>query len=329
MKDKMKVFISSRSFGVACPEAIEIIKSIAEIERSTFGRKLNEKELMDIVPYYDGIIVGMDEVTEKVIYSSNKLKVIAKHGIGLDNIDLNAATKHGVIVTFVPQENAESVADFTFCLILALARKIINAHLSTIKGEWSPLKFVGKEIYGKTLGIIGLGSIGLRVAKRAKGFDMRILCTTAHPEKHKKEAEIYGIEFVNLETLLKESDIITIHVPLTPETKGMIGSKELSLMKKDALLINTARGPIIDEKALIEALKEKKIAGAALDVFEKEPPDKDNPLFKLENVIVAPHMASYTIEALSRVDLTLAQDLVKALKGEKPKYIANPQVFEK
>ncbi|MEM3631078.1 MAG: NAD(P)-dependent oxidoreductase, partial [Nitrososphaerota archaeon] len=136
-------------------------------------------------------------------------------------------------------------------------------------------------------------------------------------------------DFVNLETLLKESDIITIHIPLTPETKGMIGDKEFSLMKKDALLINTARGPIVNEEALIKALKEKRIAGAALDVFEKEPPDKDNPLFKLENVIVAPHMASYTVEALSRVDLTLAQDLVKALKGEKPQYIANPQVFER
>ncbi len=325
----MKVLVSSRSFGRLCPEAVSLIEQVADVERSSLGRPLAEKDLVEILPSYEGVIVGVDEVTRRAIESSDRLKVVAKHGAGVDNIDLEAATERGVVVTYVPEANAESVADFTFCLMLALARKLVEAHTSAKAGRWESSKFTGTEVYGKTLGIVGMGSIGARVAKRAKGFDMRVLCVTGHPEKHRREAKMYKIEFVNLPTLMKESDIITIHCALTPETEGIIGREELSLMKESALLINTARGPIVDEEALFKALKEKRIAGAALDVYSREPPGADFPLFQLDNVVVAPHIASYTTDAISRVDLIQAEDLVKALRGERPKYVANPQVFKK
>lgn len=325
----MKVFVSSRSFGRLCPEAVDIIEKVAEVERSTLGRPLAEADLVEILPSYDGIIVGVDEVTRRAIESSERLRVVAKHGAGVDNIDLEAATENGVVVTYVPGANAESVADFAFCLMLALARKLVEAHVSTKAGRWESKNFMGTEVYGKTLGIVGMGSIGAKVAKRAKGFDMRVLCVTGHPEKHRREAEMYKIEFVDLPTLMKESDIVTIHCALTPETQGMIGQEELALMKKTAMLINTARGPIVDEEALYKALKENRIAGAALDVYSREPPGGDFQLFQLDNVVVAPHIASYTTDAISRVDLIQAEDFVKALRGERPKFVANPQVFKK
>lgn len=323
--EKMKVLIESRSFGARCEKAVDIVKEIAQVERS--AGPMAEDELTEVLPSYDGVIVGIGEITKKVIEASNKLKVVAKHGVGLDNIDLNACTKNGVIVTYLPSINADSVADFTFCLILALARKLMPAHISAKAGEWESKKFIGTDLYGKTIGIIGLGAIGSRVARVARGFDMRVLCATGHPEKHREEGGEYKIEFVDLSTLLKESDVVTVHCPLTPETKGMIGDKEFSLMKESAFLINTARGPIVDEKAAYNALKEKKIAGAAFDVYETEPPSTGCPLFKLDNVVVTPHIAAYTIDAFRKMDLTLAQDVVNALRGIKPNYVANPDVF--
>ncbi|MFX1537874.1 MAG: phosphoglycerate dehydrogenase [Promethearchaeota archaeon] len=325
----MKIFASSRSFGLHCQEAVEMIKEVAEVERSTFNRALTEAELIKILPAYDGIIVGVDKISKEVVQECNKLKIVAKHGAGVDNIDLNACTKRGVVVTYVPGASAESVADFTFCLILALARKLIDAHISTKSGKWESKKFMGVELYNKSIGIIGMGGIGSRVARRARGFGMRILCFTNNPERHNEEGRKYRIKFVDLPTLLEESDIITIHCALTPATKGLIGSEEFSLMKKSALLVNTARGPIVDENALYKALKEKKIAGAALDVYSEEPPKPSyKKIFELANVIVSPHIASYTIDAIMNVDLIQARDIVRVLRGEKPEFVANPEVLK-
>lgn len=323
-----KIFVSSRSFGRFSKEPEEMIKKIAEIEKSTFGRPLKEEDLVDVLPKYDGIIVGVDEITKRALESSDRLKVVAKHGAGVDNIDLKSATERGVIVTYVPGANAESVADFTIGLILALARNIVPAHQSTKEGKWESRKFMGTEIYEKSLGIIGIGTIGKKVVKRAKGFDMKIICNTGHPEKHKEFAGKYGIEFVDLPTLLKESDIVSIHCSLNAQTEGLIGEKEFSIMKDTAFLINTARGPIVDEDAAYKALKEKKIAGAAFDVYKKEPPGASNPLYELDNVVLAPHIGSYTTEALNRVDIIQAQDIIKALSGERPQFVANSEIFE-
>jgi len=326
---KLSVFVSSRSFGRLSEEPKKIVEEIAKVETSTSGRALKEDELTKILPNYDAIIVGDDDVTRKAIESSSRLKVIAKHGAGVDNIDLKAATERGVIVTYIPGLNAESVAEFTFSLILALARRLVDAHVSTKSGKWESRTFIGTELYGKKIGIIGIGAIGNNVARIAKGFGMDILCWTFHPEKHREEAKKYDVKFVDLDTLLRESDVVTIHCMLTPDTEGLIGERELALMKPSAVLINTARGQIVDYKAAYQALKDKKIAGAAFDVYYKEPPGADYPLFQLDNVVFAPHIASYTKDAIINVDLVQARDVVKALRGEKPQFVANPDVLKK
>lgn len=325
----MKVFVSSRSFGAQCERAIEIIKQVADVEKSTFGRPLTEADLLKVLPSYDGIIVGVDEINERVVEACHRLRVVAKHGAGVDNIHLDACTRKGVVVTYVPGANADSVADLTFSLMLALARKLISAHTSTKAGKWESKRFMGIELFGKTLGIIGMGDIGKRVAKRAIGFGMTVLCYTRHPEKHREEAERYNVTFTDLENLLKESDFVSLHCALTPQTNRMIGERELRLMKKSAFLINTSRGPIVQEDAVYQALKEGELAGAGFDVYTQEPPAADNPLFELDNVIVTPHIASYTKDALARVDLIQAKDVVKVLQGKKPEYIANPEVLKK
>jgi D-3-phosphoglycerate dehydrogenase len=324
---KPKIYITSRSFGQRCEEALRLVESVAEVEKNPYGRAMNEKELLKAVENVEGLIVGADKVDRKIIGHSKNLKIIARHGIGVDNIDLEAATDHNIVVTYAPHVNADSVADFTVGLILSLARGIPHAHFSMDQKRWESTKFIGVELCGKMIGIIGLGEIGYKVAERAKGFDMKILYWSRR-RKTDIEKEL-GIQYVNFEDLLRESDFITLHVALTDETYGMIGRKELALMKKNAYLVNTARGQIVDEKALYEAMRDGKIAGAALDVYYQEPPNFDNPIFKLDNVITTPHIAAYTIEALRRMDLVNAEDVVKFFKGEKPLYIANPEVTQK
>jgi D-3-phosphoglycerate dehydrogenase len=322
-----KIYVASRSFGQRCEEAIKLLESFADVERNPHGRALNEQELLKIVEYVDALVVGGDKIDRKMIENSKRLKIIARHGIGVDNIDLQAATEHNIVVTYAPHANADSVADFTMGLVLCLARQIPQSHISMSQGKWESPKFIGLELCGKTLGIVGLGDIGCRVAKRAKGFDMRVLYWSRR-RKADIEKEL-SIQYVDFETLLRESDFITLHVALTNETQGLIGREEIALMKKTAYLINTARGSVIDENAIYEALKERKIGGAAIDVYPKEPPDTDDPLLKLDNVIKTPHIAAYTVEAVRRMDLMNAEDLAKFFKGERPTYIANPEVLSK
>jgi len=324
---KPKIYITSRSFGQRCEEALKLVESVGEIERNPHGRAMSEQELLKAVENVEGLIVGADKIDRKIIEYANNLKIIARHGIGVDNIDLKAATDRNIVVTYAPHVNGDSVADFTIGLMLSLARHISQAHFSMNQRKWESTRFIGVELCGKTLGIIGLGEIGYKVAKRAKGFDMRILYWSRR-RKIDIEKEI-GVEYVGLENLLRESDFVTLHVALTDETYGMMGEKELSLMKKSAYLINTARGQIVDERALYEALRDGKIAGAAIDVYHQEPPNFDNPLFKLKNVLTTPHIAAYTIEAIRRMDLVNAEDIVRFFKGEKPVHIANPEVMAK
>ncbi|MCD6484702.1 MAG: phosphoglycerate dehydrogenase [Candidatus Odinarchaeota archaeon] len=321
-----KVFVLSRSFGKFCEKALKIIEQIAEIERIPREKTIGEEDLLQTIKNADAIIVGTERIGRKIIEHCRRLRMIAKHGVGIDNIDLRAATDRGIVVTYAPHANAEAVADFTFGLIISIARRIPQAHFSTIHGMWEGPKFMGNEVYGKTIGIIGLGEIGYRVAKRAMGFNMNIL--VYDPYVSSEKAREISAKVVSLEKLLRESDFVTLHVPLTNETRGMIGKKELNFMKKTAYLINTSRGAIVNEKALYEALKEGKIAGAAIDVYSREPPDSDFPLFELDNVIMTPHIAAYTVEAMNRMDLTIAEDIIRFFKGEKPRYIANPEVIK-
>jgi len=319
------VYISSRSFGKITSDGLRILERVAEIGKNPLERHLTESELIEKVENAVGVIAGSEKHTSRVISAAKHLKVIGRHGVGVDNIDLKTATKKGVIVTYTPLANTESVADLTLAALLALTRMIPMADKSVKEGDWSPLKFIGMELLGKKIGIIGLGNVGSKVAKRAASFGMKILAYDPYIDEGK--AKDLGAKLVELATLLKESDVVTIHVPLVKETIGMIGEKELKMMKSEAFLINVARGKIVDEKALVEALKRGEIKGAAVDVFEKEPPDPDNPLLKLDNVILTPHIGAYTLEAIRRMDITVAMDVAKVLKGKKPDHIVNPEVL--
>jgi D-3-phosphoglycerate dehydrogenase len=228
--------------------------------------------------------------------------------------DLDAAKKRNITVTHVPGYATESVAEHTFTLLLAAVRKLPQADQHVRQGNFDWRPFGGTELYGKTLGIIGTGSIGIRVAEIAKAFKMRTLGYDKYPNT--KKAEAIGLKYVTLETLLKESDFITIHVTLTPETESLLTRKELDSMKRGAVVINTSQGKVIDGKALIAALKSGKISYAGLDVFDKEPPDKDNPLFKLDNVVLSPHIGFHTIEAIKRCTDICIENVMKFLEGK-------------
>jgi glyoxylate reductase len=262
--------------------------------------------------------------------SAPRLRIISQYAVGYDNIDVKAATERGIYVTNTPGVLTETVADFTMALMMAIARRVVEADKYIRQGKWKvgwhPLYFLGTDLYGATLGIVGLGRIGSAVARRAKGFDMKILYyDVVRRENLEKEL---GAKFVDLDTLLKESDFVTLHVPLTPKTKDLIGERELKLMKPTAYLINTSRGKVVDEKALIKALKEGWIAGAALDVFYQEPTPPDNPLLELDNVVVAPHIASASLETRSRMAEIVAENLIAFKEGKKPPTLVNPDVMK-
>ncbi|MGC8842726.1 MAG: 2-hydroxyacid dehydrogenase, partial [bacterium] len=249
--------------------------------------------------------------------------------VGYDNIDVKEATRRKIMVTNTPGVLTETTADLTFALILATARRLVEADKFTRSGKWKswgPMLFLGRDVYGATLGIIGMGRIGQAVARRAKGFNMKIIY---YSRRRNEEAEKeLGAEYRELHSLLKEADIITIHTPLTEETYHLIGEKELSLMKPSAILINTARGAVVDQRALFKALKEKRIFGAGLDVYEKEPIDADDPLLELDNVVVLPHIGSATVETRGRMARMAAENLLAGLRGEIPQNLVNPEVLQ-
>lgn len=308
-------------------EEKQILSKYADIK---IADRIDEQSLIEAAKDVDVILVVYAKITEKIINSAPKLKGIVRYGIGVDNVDVQAASRRKIPVANVPDYCIGTVADHTFALLLALNRKVLLADKMLRTGKcarWtSPdLKLMGLDLEGKTLGLIGIGKIGSAVAKRAKGFGMKVIAYD--PYVPKETAEALGITLTDFETLLQTSDFISIHVPLTRETRGMIGEKELKRMKKTAYIINTARGPIIQEKALYQALKNGWIAGAALDVYEKEPPDSDNPLFELENVVLTPHIAYYTKEAIRRLEMSVVEEAIRILQGQLPKNLVNKEVF--
>ena len=260
------------------------------------------------------------KVTAKVIEAGKKLQVIARAGVGIDNIDVEAATQRGIVVVNAPTANTMAAAEHSIALMLALARHIPQAHDSLKDGAWKRQNFVGVEVRNKTLGIVGLGNVGSEVARRVQGFQMKVL--GYDPYVSPEYARNLRVELVPLEQIIREADFITLHLPLTPQSKNMIGAKELSMMKPTVRIINCARGGLIDEQALDQALREGKIAGAALDVFAQEPP-KDSPLLKNEKVIVTPHLGASTQEAQANVAIDAAQQIVSVLNGQPVRYAVN------
>jgi D-3-phosphoglycerate dehydrogenase len=273
----------------------------------------------------DGIISRKGKITrEQMEKSAGRLKIIARTGVGVDpsRVDLEAAKELKVWVTNQPGSNAVSVAELVFGQMIAVVRHTHDADRAVKANRWSDyLKFLGTELAGKTLGIIGMGNIGARLALRARAFEMDLLVYDPYiPESH---VTALGGEWVSLNELLAAADIVTIHCPLNRETRGMVGAKELALMKRSAFLINAARGGIVEEKALYEALQQKKITGAALDVIAEEPPAKDHPLFKLDNVLWTPHVGALTLEATVRGEWGAAEEIIRVLERKRPK---NPVV---
>jgi len=317
----MKILITPRSFASFSDKPLKmLIERGYEIKRNITGRPYKKEEMLNLIRDVDGIIIGIDELSAGIIEEANELKVISKYGIGLDNIDINMATNKKIVVTNTPTANVDSVADLAFGLILSLARRVPEADRKTKSGKWE--KIIGKSVWKKTIGIIGLGKIGRQVAKRAQGFEMNILVFRRNIFKDKKFAQKYGIKYVNLEKLLQKSDYITIHVPLNDATRNMISYEELGKIKKDAFLINTSRGGIVDEEALYDALRNNKLRGAALDVYNNEPPGK-SPLMELDNVIMTPHIGAYTEEAIENMGIQAAQNLIDVLEGREPQNRVN------
>ena len=300
-------------------KGIENLEKVAEVVVDT---SITPEQLVDTIHEYDGIIVrSRTKVTKEVIDNADNLKIIARAGVGVDNIDLNAATEKGIMVVNSPESTSITVAEHTMGLLLSMARKLTIADKSVKDGKWEKKKFMGVELRNKTLGVIGMGRIGSQVVNRCKAFEMDALAYD--PYLPEEVATQMGVELTDLETVLENADFITIHVPLTPETKHLISTKEFEMMKDTAFITNCARGGIIDEDALYEALKNDKIGGAALDVYEDEPPAEDSKLFELDNIILTPHIAASTKEAQRDAAIIVADEIIKLIEGGTPNNVLN------
>ncbi len=281
----------------------------------------------------EGLVTLLSDTIDKnVLEQLPKLKVIAQYAVGYDNIDVKYASERGIIVTNTPGVLTETTADLTWALIMATTRRIVEADKYIRNGKWKvawgPELLLGVDVYGATLGIIGVGRIGSAVAKRSLGFGMKVLYYNRSENKYTKEIEEQiGAKSVDLETLLRESDIVTIHVPLTSETSQMIGKKELAIMKEGAILVNTSRGAVIDESELYKALERGKVRAAGLDVFAVEPIDKNNSLLQLDNVVMVPHIGSASLNTRATMAKMCAVNLISALSGGRPPNIVNPEVL--
>jgi len=313
----MKVFVTYK-----IPEdGLKLLKEKYELDVYEGEEFLTKEEMLKRVKDADAVITQLrDPVDKEFIDAGKKLKIIANYAVGYNNINVEYAKSKGIYVTNTPGVLTEATADIAWALILAVARKIISADRFVREGKfkgWKPKLFLGYEIHGKTLGIIGMGRIGQAVARRALGFGLKIIYHNRKrlPEEIEKK---YSASYVDLETLLKNSDFISINVPLTDETYHLLDEKRLNLLKPNAILVNTARGPVVDEKALYKLLKEGKIAGAGFDVYENEPLLTPG-LEKLENVVLLPHIGSATFETRSKMSIMVAENVIDALEGKKPK----------
>jgi len=314
-----KVFVTRK-----IPDSgLKLLKKYHTVKVYPKNKVISRAELIKDVKWCDALLCLLtDKIDAKVMDSNPKLKVISNYAVGFNNIDVKAANQRKIPVTNTPGVLTDAVAEHTFALMISIAHRISESDRFTRAGKykgWEPMLLLGTEMKGKTLGIIGLGRIGSAVAHRAvNGMGMKCIYHT-RTRKHDFEKE-YGAKYVSLNQLLKKSDFISIHVPLNPKTRHLISAKELHMMKKTAFLINTSRGPVIDEKALVSALKRKVIAGAGLDVFENEPKLMPG-LNKLDNVVLTPHTASATIETRSAMGTLAAENILAVLRGKKPKHL--------
>jgi D-3-phosphoglycerate dehydrogenase len=311
-----RVLVASRSFGPNCPEAVRrLIEAGAELIPNPWGRAPSERELQAALAGVDALVSGTEPVTDRVLGAAPGLKIIAKHGVGFENIDLDAARARGVLVAIAGGAIADSVADMAFALLLACARHIPQGDRAVRAGQWP--RMLGVELRGKALGVIGLGQIGREVARRGQAFGMELIAYDVF--RHEPFAREHGVRFLSLREVLSESDFVSLHVPVTDESRYLINEMTLMLMKPTAYLINTARGELVDEAALARALRTGRIAGAASDVFEREPP-VDSPLLGLDNFIAAPHGAGQTLDGLRKLGEVTANNILRVMDGKEPLY---------
>lgn len=300
-------------------EGIDLLKQVGEVDVNT---GLPEDQLCQIIGNYDALVIRSGtQVTARVLEAATKLRIIGRAGVGVDNVDVPVATERGVIVVNSPGGNTLAAAELTVALLLALARKIPQAYASMRRKEWNRSKYTGNEVYKKTLSVLGLGKIGQEVAKRCQSFGMKVLAYD--PFISAEIGDQLGVELVDFEDCIKRGDYITLHLPKNKETMGMIGAKQFAIMKDGVRIVNCARGGIIDDAALIDALKSGKCAGAALDVYPAEPPDFDNELFSLESVVTTPHLGASTEEAQTNVAIDVAEQIVDVFQGRTARSAVN------
>jgi D-3-phosphoglycerate dehydrogenase len=317
------------TFGSGIVEqGLSMMREVAQVKVT---RDDSEAALLAECEDAEAILVGpMPSVNRNLIESARRLRHIARVGVGIDSVDVEAATERGIIVTNAPEVTADSVAEFTVSLLLSLAKNIPRCDRAVKEGRWNErVELMGAniELRGKTHGIVGLGKIGSRVAVMCKGFGMRVLYY-----KRNRDSEVersLGIEYAPFETLLRESDSISLHLPLTSETKNLFVGSRFGSMKRTALLINQARGKVVNEEALAQALREGKIGGYATDVYEMEPPDPKSELLSFKNVVVTPHLAGGTLESRRRVSTAVVEDVLKVMRGETPKNLVNREVLQR
>ena len=299
---------------------LERVRKVHDVTLNDTERPMSREQIMKAIGQVDGLLCMItDKVDPDLLAPAAKLKMIANYGVGYDNIDVPAASRRGIPVSNTPGVLTDATADLAMASILGAGRKIVTGDAKTRRGDfkfWSPMHFLGREITGKTLGLIGLGRIGKAVAKRAAGFNMRMVYTTRRQLPQEEEDRLH-VSYLSLTDLLHHADYISLHVPLTPETHHLIGQRELNQMKSSGYLINTSRGPVIDESALVQALRVDRIAGAGLDVYENEPALTPG-LTDLENVILLPHVGSATIETRTRMAELAVDNLLAGLAGEQP-----------
>jgi len=324
---KSRVYITRQIF----PDALDLIEKSADLELWPEDEPPSPEQLREAMADVDGAIINvMDRIDAPLLDAAPKLKVLSQVAAGLDNIDVPEATKREILVGYTPGVLAKSTADLAFGLLLAVARRVVESDKWVREGNWKishhPMFWLGSEVNGSTLGILGLGGIGLEMAKRAQGFDMKVLY---HSRTRKPEtAKEFGLKYTSFKRLLTESDFISIHVPLTPETNRFIGEKELKMMKPTAILVNLSRGPVVDTDALYKALTKGWIAGAGLDVFDPEPVPAGHPVLGLDNVVVLPHIGSASNRSRREMHLLAARNLLAGLNGERLEACANPEVYE-
>lgn len=318
--EQWKVVATAVTFARANPEPIERLKAAGcEVITNPYGRPYTEEELLEVIQDADALIVGNDKVTESVIRAGKRLKIVAKHGVGYNNIDRRAAAECGVLVTNAPGSNSQAVADLAFGLLHMLARGLHIAGEATKQGKW--IKPMGITLWEKTIGIIGLGQIGLASAERAKGYHMEIL---GYDVMQRPEALQLGVKYVSLEELLQRSDFVTLHCPLTSESKNLLNAERMALLRPGAIVINTARYELVDADAMYEGLKSGRIGGYGLDVYPSEPP-AHHPMFDLPNVVLTPHLGGTCREANIQMGNTAVDNVLAVKEGRVPPNLVPPQ----